>query len=195
MSDSNITKLALANSLKELMTNKAFSKICVHDIVENCGLTRQAFYYHFKDKYDLMNWIYYTEIVQFMSAYDKVEHWADGLKDLCCYMQQHKTFYINALNTTGQNSFQEYLHGYLCDISLSVMENSKNTKFEEKKRKFIAEFTADTFVGLIVRWADNGMKEDPADYFAQIRGIFDGSILQELEDETKSWPEKEPVIT
>lgn len=192
MSDSNITKLALANSLKELMTKKAFSKICVSDIVENCGLTRQAFYYHFKDKYDLMNWIYYTEIAHFMSVYNKVEHWTDDLKDLCCYMQQqHKTFYMNALNTVGQNSFQEYLHDYICDILISIMENIKNTEFEEKKREFIAEFTATTFVGLIVRWANNGMKEDPADYFAQIRGIFDGSILQELEDETNQKAEKQ----
>jgi len=183
MSGSNITKLALANSLKGLMAKKAFSKICVSDIVENCGLTRQAFYYHFKDKYDLMNWIYYTETARFMNSYNKVEHWTDGLKDLCNYMRQNKAFYINALNTTGQNSFQEYLHDYIRDISISVIENIKNTEFEEKKWGFIAEFIATAFVGLIVRWANSGMKEDPADYIAAIRGIFDGSILHELEDE------------
>jgi len=54
MSDSNITKLALANSLKGLMVKEAFSNISVKDIVDDCGLTRQAFYYHFKDKYDLL---------------------------------------------------------------------------------------------------------------------------------------------
>jgi YidC/Oxa1 family membrane protein insertase len=54
MSDSNITKLALANSSKGLMVKEAFSNISVKDIVDDCGLTRQAFYYHFKDKYDLV---------------------------------------------------------------------------------------------------------------------------------------------
>ena len=54
MSDSNITKLALANSLKGLLVKEAFSNISVKDIVDDCGLTRQAFYYHFKDKYDLL---------------------------------------------------------------------------------------------------------------------------------------------
>jgi probable dihydroxyacetone kinase regulator len=181
MSDSNITKLALANSLKGLMAKNAFSRICVSDIVENCGLTRQAFYYHFKDKYDLMNWIYYTETARLISSYNTVEHWMDGLVDLCNYMRQNKAFYINALNTTGQNSFQEYLHDYIRDISISIIENLQNAEFEEEKWGFITEFISTAFVGMIVRWANKGMKEEPAEYVTKIRSIFDGSIFCELE--------------
>jgi AcrR family transcriptional regulator len=81
MSDSNITKMALADSLKRLMAEKTFSKIRVDDIVNGCGLRRQSFYYHFKDKYDLMNWIYYTETARFMASYDTLEHWTDGLNE------------------------------------------------------------------------------------------------------------------
>jgi len=193
MSDSNITRLALANSLKGLMAKTSFNKISVKDIVDDCGLTRQAFYYHFKDKYDLMNWIYYTETARFMSSYNKVEHWMDGLTDLCNYMRQNKTFYIKALNTTGQNSFQEYLHGYIRDISISVIENIKNTEFEEERWGFIAEFISTAFVGLIVRWANNGMKDDPAEYITKMRSIFDGSILSELESQSKKISMENPT--
>ncbi len=183
MSDSNITKLALANALKNLMVKKSFSKISVSDIVDDCGLTRQSFYYHFKDKYDLMNWIYYTETVRFMSNYDTVEHWTDGLKDLCYYMRGNKVFYSNALNTTGQNSFPEYLQGYISNISISAIENMLNMNFDHEKWGFTVDFFTTAFVGLIVRWANNGMKEDPTEYIAQIRGIFDGSLFHELENE------------
>jgi len=188
MSDSNITKQALADSLKRLMARTDFNQISVKDIVKECGLTRQAFYYHFKDKYDLMNWIYYTETARLMSSYNNVDHWLDGVTDLCNYMKQNKTFYINALNTTGQNSFQEYLHDYIRDISISVIENIQNAKYEEEKWGFIAEFSATAFVGLIVRWADNGMQEDPAQYVTKMRSIFDGSILCELEGQSRKMP-------
>jgi len=44
-------------------------------------------------------------------------------------MRQNKAFYINALNTTGQNSFQEYLHIYVRDISIILCElESQNLK-------------------------------------------------------------------
>ncbi len=185
MSDANITKLALANSLKKLMAKKAFSKISVSDIVDGCGLTRQSFYYHFKDKYDLMNWIYYTETARFMTAYDTLEHWTDGLKDLCYYMQQNKTFYRNALNTTGQNSFPEYLHSYISDISISAIENMLNTEYDHNKWGFFVSFFATAFVAFIIRWANNGMKEDPAEYITKMRSLFDGSLLCELENQSR----------
>ena len=59
--DSNITKHAIAAALKELCREKSFDKISIADITSTCGLNRQTFYYHFEDKYELLNWIYYTE--------------------------------------------------------------------------------------------------------------------------------------
>lgn len=181
MSDSNITKMALADSLKKIMTEKAFGQIRVDDITAGCGLTRQAFYYHFKDKYDLMNWIYYTETAPFITSYGSFDHWTDGLTDLCHYMQQNKTFYQNALNTAGQNSFPEYLNSYISDVAIAAIETMLDTEYDRHKWDFVVSFFATAFVAFIVRWANNGMKDDPAEYIAKIRGLFDGSILRELE--------------
>lgn len=181
MSHSNITKTALADSLKKLMAEKAFGKIRVDDIVDGCGLRRQSFYYHFMDKYDLMNWIYYTETARFIASYDTLEYWTDGLKDLCYYMQQNKTFYKNALNTAGQNSFPEYLTNYIGTVSESAIENMLGAKYERDKWDFLVSFFSTALVAFIVRWANGGMKDDPGEYITKIRGLFDGSVLRDLE--------------
>jgi probable dihydroxyacetone kinase regulator len=181
MSDSNVTKLALAESLKNLMARKTFSKIYVSDIAGNCGLTRQAFYYHFKDKYDLMNWIFVTETVCFMSTDPDTGHWMDGLKELCDYIQQNKAFYVNALNTAGQNSFPEYLHDYISNSIITMIRRTENVNPEEDKWSAIAEVIAVIMVGLIIRWVNNGMKEDPVGYITKLKSLFDGSLLYALE--------------
>ena len=62
MKEYTITKDAIANAFKELMKIKSFDKISISDITNSCKLNRQTFYYHFQDKYELMNWIYYNEI-------------------------------------------------------------------------------------------------------------------------------------
>ena len=54
MADSNITKSALARALRELMEEQPFEKIQIAQICERCGMNRQSFYYHFKDKFEFL---------------------------------------------------------------------------------------------------------------------------------------------
>lgn len=53
---SEITKHALAQSLKKILAKKPLNKITISDITEDCGINRMTFYYHFKDIYDLAEW-------------------------------------------------------------------------------------------------------------------------------------------
>lgn len=53
---SNTTKQALEASLKKVMLQKPLDKITISDITSDCGISRMAFYYHFKDIYDLVEW-------------------------------------------------------------------------------------------------------------------------------------------
>lgn len=49
------TKRAIAESFKKLLSKRGLKKITVRDIVEDCGVNRQTFNYHFHDVYDLMD--------------------------------------------------------------------------------------------------------------------------------------------
>ena len=61
VSNTNLTKKELAESLKRLASERLFEHITVGDIVKECGVNRQTFYYHFTDKYELLDWIYNNE--------------------------------------------------------------------------------------------------------------------------------------
>ena len=54
---SQMTKRALEASLKKLLLQKPLNKITISDIAEDCGISRMTFYYHFKDIYDLVEWV------------------------------------------------------------------------------------------------------------------------------------------
>ena len=40
-----------------MLLEKPLNKITINDITEDCGVNRMTFYYHFKDIYDLVDWI------------------------------------------------------------------------------------------------------------------------------------------
>lgn len=66
--NSTYTKKVLADALYELLTKKQLDDIYVKDICAQCGLSKQTFYYHFKDKYELAIYLYNT--IQSNSLHD-----------------------------------------------------------------------------------------------------------------------------
>lgn len=49
---SQLTKKAIKTSFIKLLNQTAFDKITVKDIVKDCGVNRNTFYYHYQDVYD-----------------------------------------------------------------------------------------------------------------------------------------------
>ena len=52
------TKDVISQSFKNLMEKKSFDKITISDISDEAKINRQTFYYHFHDKYELLNTIF-----------------------------------------------------------------------------------------------------------------------------------------
>lgn len=147
LADSNITKRALAAALKELMETVPFPKISIADICEKCEMNRKSFYYHFKDKYDLVNWIYDTEFISFASRKAYVTGW-DFLSDLCNYLYDNKDFYRKALKISGQNSFSDHFEEMLRPVISARLKEI----LEEEALEFQVNFFSDAFLCTIERW-------------------------------------------
>lgn len=148
MADSLTTKKALASSLKELMKTEPLEKISIAEISEKCGLNRKSFYYHFEDKYDLVNWIFDTEFLAPASTRTYTEKW-DGIEDLFRYLYENKCFYKKALKIDDHNSFTNHLKSImqpLIKMRLDEVMGSKGVT------KFQLNFYTDAFIFTISRW-------------------------------------------
>ena len=80
------TKLALASSLKRLLQKKFLDDITVKEIVEDCEVNRQTFYYHFQDIYDLLHWFLDHETVQVVQD---CPSWQEALMAVFRYIQEN----------------------------------------------------------------------------------------------------------
>ena len=75
---SQTTKRALEASLKKLLLQKPLNKITINDITEDCGVNRMTFYYHFKDIYDLVDWIMVEDAAKALEGRQSFENWTDA---------------------------------------------------------------------------------------------------------------------
>lgn len=168
MPDSSLTKRALAQAIKELMNEKPLVKISIADIVDRCQMNRQSFYYHFRDKYDLVNWIFYTELItELQNSPNKDEY--EELKNICRYLYDNRAFYINALKFTGQNSFYEYFG----EVIYQLLKAAFNESFGNSDQSdFNAMFYADALRACIFRWLTSGAKMPPDEFVGKIRSAL-----------------------
>ena len=168
MPDSNITKRALAQTLKTLMEQKPFSKISVGDICSTCGMSRKSFYYHFKDKYDLVNWIFYTEFITKVQTDTYDSAW-EFLEDICAYFYRERVFYRNAMKIHGQNSFREYF----VEVVQPLIQSFLQTVFRaEVDSEFCKIFLSDAFLASIVRWLSSPEITPPEIYLGHLKRLL-----------------------
>ena len=135
LADSNITKRALASALKDLMQQIPFQKISVADVCQKCDMNRKSFYYHFRDKYELMNWIFDMDFIKVMDTAPADDPIA-ALMALGRIMYDNRGFYRNALAVQGQNSLREHIHEILRPL---LQERLKEALIDEDS-SFYVEF-------------------------------------------------------
>ncbi|MNW51801.1 HTH-type dhaKLM operon transcriptional activator DhaS [compost metagenome] len=181
MSSSHLTKRALAASLKNRMNHIPLNKITVKHLVDDCGLNRQTFYYHFRDIYELLGWIYQTEAVDAIAGEHGYHTWSSGFLKIFKYIEENRLFCLNTLNSLARSHLDSYLYNVTNHLVMEVVEEvSVGMQVDEADQRFLANFYALAFVGLIVRWMQDGMKERPENIVDKLGELADGHFERAL---------------
>lgn len=172
LADSLITKRALAAALRELMEEAPFEKINVARICARCGMSRKSFYYHFKDKYDLVNWIFDTEFIKLGNALTNAsspdDRW-ELIEEICQFFYQNRGFYRKALMIKGQNSFSEHLRDACVPlIKLRFQQLVGNEGADD----FSVNFYADAALCAIERWLLSRECLPPDEFAAKLKSML-----------------------
>lgn len=179
-----MTKLALAQSLKQLMAERTLDKITVKEVVARCGVNRQTFYYHFRDMYHLLDWMFANEGEEFAKKYPDVHTADDGetaVRSLCTYLQDNRSVMMNIYNSLGR----ELLDRYLCREMATLLTKSLQARADragvtQEQLDFLVNFYKHAFVGASLDWFQKGMPGETEHIVAQflpiLKGTFDSAM-------------------
>ena len=157
----NATKAALEESLKRLLLKKPLDKITITDITTDCGISRMAFYYHFKDIYDLVEWSCVEDGTKALQGTKTYDSWTEGLTQIFEAVLENKPFIMNVYRNVDRERMERYLYHLTYDLIVGVVqEKSKDLDISGEDKKFIANFYKYGFVGIMLEWIQEGMKED-----------------------------------
>ena len=178
----NFTKKAIRESFIKLLNERPLNKITVKDIVEDCGVNRMTFYYHFKDIYDLVEWACAEDVARALQNKKTYDTWQQGFVQIFHAVRENKVFVMNVYRCVSREQVEKYLVPLTDQLIMGVIaERSAGMTVREEDKQFIAQVHSYSFVGLMLDWIKDDMRAEPELLVNKLALVIQGSISAALE--------------
>ena len=176
----SLTKRAIRASFLKLLNERPLNKITVKDIVEDCGINRNSFYYHYTDIPALAEEIVKDEAARIVQEYPTVDSLEQCLEIAVEFALQNRTAVLHLYNSASHEAYEHSL----MDICRSVVGSYFDTAFAgkalpEADREVLVRFYQCECYGQIVLWMSQGMQADIVEQFRLLCHLRQG-MMEEM---------------
>lgn len=119
------TENAIIDAFNRLMNKNDFNKISVEMILEAATVSRSTFYRYFKDKYEVMN-ANYKHLLDYFVKPERSSNYRDVIFQLFDFAKDNARLFRNALESTGFNSFSNFVYEYSYETALKITRANRN---------------------------------------------------------------------
>lgn len=153
-------KYRLAAAMKKCMERMPVEKVTVKEIVEECGTTRQTFYRHFLDKYDLINWYFDKILSESFKHMGTGETVYESLVRKFRFIEHERLFFDAAFRYDDQNSLRDHDYREIHAFYTNMIE-SRTKEPLSSELNFILEMYCRGSVYMTTRWVSGEIGYTP----------------------------------
>lgn len=176
------TEKAIIASFIKLLNLRPLDKITIKDIVEDCGINRNTFYYHFEDIPSLVRIILNAEAEKVFNGQEIMVSWEDGFIAAARFALENRKLVYHLYNSVRREEVERYLNDIAGEVMRRYVEMiAADVSCSEEDRRLIASFYKAALVGMILDWLGNGMKYDPEQVVRRLGVMLEGNIKNALE--------------
>lgn len=140
------TKEKIAAAVKSLMRQKSIRKISVQDIMDETGMKRQSFYYHFQDIYNVIEWICSRELIYKIDV-EQETSFEEWLRDLMETIEADRCFYKKVASEIEWRQMAEKAKGPISEQVERFLRNSQEVqKSSVEEKDFLVDFFSTSII-------------------------------------------------
>ena len=129
---SKFTQQAIIDTFLKMLACKSLDKITVKEIVNECGINRNTFYYYYKDIYDLLEDVVSTESKKVIEEDGNSKTFYDECVRAFDVMMKYKNALLHIYNSRSRSVIEKYLMAVTPNfIRRFVTLNSENIEINE----------------------------------------------------------------
>lgn len=152
-------KKTIAQAAKTLLMDKGIKKLTVKDIVEECNITRQAFYYHFDDIPALFLWMLEQDTQKMMLEAKELDSEEARLRYMFVVAINAMPYVKKGMASKYRDELEQLLNQYLQRLFEQVCDTEGRyqncTSFEVK---LILRYHSQAILGLLWNWTETDTK-------------------------------------
>ena len=166
----NFTQKAIKETFINLLEERPLSEITVKDIVEQCGINRNSFYYHYQDLPTLIEEIVKEEAEAIIKAYPSVATIVEGFDAVIEFASHRKRAIMHIYRSVSREVFEKNLM-MVCEYFVRSYVNTALAQehIGDDDKDTIINYYKCVCFGITIDWLNNGMSED---YIKSIRRMF-----------------------
>ncbi len=179
----SLTKDAIKQSFLKLLNSKPIDKITVKEIVQDCGINRNSFYYHFADIPSLMEEIFNDQADEFVSRSFSYENLYDSIMAAIAFSLENKTAILHVFNSPNRQFLDRYLNRVARRTVTGFFDNyTKGVKnISEEDREAIVMYYKSLLIGFVFDWINDGVQYDLSMKVKRICELFEGTLELAIE--------------
>ncbi len=178
-----LTKREILRAFSELASEKPVDKITVKEITDSCQISRNTFYYHYQDMYEVLEEYLNLEARQVIeqigkdvNSCDSEEFIMRGLDS----MISHRALFYN-LNQSSGSEVKRYLDkasSAIFDHLVEIM--SRDIPASDEDKALISRFYQYAVKGFVMDWLESGEKPPIQRTLHRLHVMFGDNIVEAL---------------
>lgn len=172
------TQKFIMSTFMQLLEGESLDKITVRDIVEECEINRNTFYYHYSDIYDLLDDVFRVETEKFMSEdIDENTTFGEEYERAACFVLKYKKAILHIYDSKKRDVLQNYLETLAFSfISRFVKKEADGYGLSDEDIDYITGFYTHAIVGNTLGWIKRKLPSGQEKFIARTAGTFNATV-------------------
>jgi hypothetical protein len=172
------TQKFIMSTFMQLLESESLDKITVRDIVEECEINRNTFYYHYSDIYDLLDDVFRVETEKFMSEdVDENTTFGEEYERAACFVLKYKKAILHIYDSKKRDVLQNYLETLAFSfISRFVKKEADGYGLPDEDIDYITGFYTHAIVGNTLGWIKRKLPSGQEKFIARTAGTFNATV-------------------
>lgn len=167
-------------ALGDLLQAKRLDDITVTELVERCGISRQAFYYHFSDLYGVVDY----GIQQFLEQLETPgpDQWRDALEQTLTLLRENRTLVLNVYRAYERSYVEHDLRRWAMPlVEARVRIAARRFAVTEDQISFMTELLTQALASIVLSWVERGMPSSVIERMDDFDILIGGGLDYTLE--------------